>query len=1337
MPARLPEGFPSDFSFTSETAFEVIKSTKSHTQAQFSFSRVAASSPFYIVVNGIQHVVDSVDPTMSLNTFIRSLPGHKGTKLSCGEGGCGACTVLLSETSSSGDVKSFSVNSCLRPLVACYGKSVTTVEGIGSQKKGYNAIQSRLAEADGTQCGFCSPGFVMNMYSLLTNIENPTKEEVEKYFDGNLCRCTGFRPILDAFKSFATEDEASSTHKKCAGACGKAGTSSCKNACKLSSLGVPDIEELGLPQWEEHKYEAKHVVVSERLVPPPAFVKGGVQWLSPTSLADLYTVMAQNPNASFVFGHTSRGIFKDWNPSTFIDLQNVPELKGNSYVPNMNALSFGATTTIAEFQKSLVAYQNSTTLTDVQKSVLPELLYMVGRIAGTQIRNAASIAGNLTLANKHSFPSDLCISLIALGGTVTLGNSTGEKTIAIQDFVSADITGYVVKSISFSLGLPTMVYKTYKVAIRNVMAHSIVNSAFMATVAKDQVTNPPIIAFGNIRTKQARMPQTESVLMGGALSDVNTLQKALQTLSNELNVDQTIGRNQYRKNLALGMFYKFYLSLLPAGSVPPSIASGMTKFSRPVSSGQQSYQSDPKEAPVSEPIHKLKGHQQTSGEAQYTDDIPTPEGTLHGAFVLSTVASATIDTVDVTAALAYPGVVDWIDANDVPGKNVTDLQIPIFATSDINYCGQAIGMIIATTQKIANDAAKLVVVTYKNIQTPVITIEDALNANSFYPVEFKPVVLGDTDKGFEDSDYVVSGTFNLGGQFHFHMETHSALIIPGENNEIQAYIATQMSAALQSLIASVLNQPDNSIYVQVKRCGGGYGGKLANSEPMAAALAVAATKLGAPVRGVMDIDTQMYIFGRRPAHKADYSFGFMKDGTIKALTVNTYTEGGCAAADTMFIAQSMLSSIDSCYNIPNLKFVAHLMKTNTAPNTSVRGPGWTPAVHMMEHIMEHGASFLQMEPSAFKEMNFFKKGQSLPNGTVLSYWNMDTIWSQLKTTADYDNRLAAVNAFNVANTWKKKGLAIVPVRWAAGWAGDHHSALINVCSDGTVVVYHSGIEIGQGIDTKVAQIVAFKLGVPLTSITVLNHNNATSINAGATGGSVTSSLCCTAAYKACETLNERLAPIRSVLHMTGAGDLTWPELITKALAAGVNLSAQGDVFPPPGPLSAEIAYNSYSAAVQEVEVDIISGEIQLLRTDILFDAGVSLNPAVDIGQVEGGFVMGLGLVLTEEILYNTAGELITHNTWEYKPPSALDIPIDFRISLLKDAPNPLDIMSSKLSGEPPLCLSVVAVFAIQHAIRDFRAQTGQSVADFGLNTPVTVENAQLGCGITPEMFLLK
>jgi len=463
--------------------------------------------------------------------------------------------------------------------------------------------------------------------------------------------------------------------------------------------------------------------------------------------------------------------------------------------------------------------------------------------------------------------------------------------------------------------------------------------------------------------------------------------------------------------------------------------------------------------------------------------------------------------------------------------------------------------------------------------------------------------------------------------------------------------------------------------------------------------------------------------GRRPDYYVDYTIGM-----LHAIKIKVYMNAGASPFDP-----SPLFHIDGhvVYSIPNFSAEFVLCKTNIPSMTSVRGPGWIPANFITEHIVEHAASFLGVAPHDFKRKNFFTKGQVTPDGTKLLYWNMDTIFDQLRQTSDYDKRYQDIIQYNKQNKWTKRGISITPSRFGVQWQTNHFSALVNIYGDGSVVVTHAGVEVGQGIDTKVTQAVAYGLGITMDQISIATHDSTILPNVTPTGGSITSALCCMAAMEACDTLNARLAPIKANL----GPSWTWPQLISVALSAGVDLQARGNVFPANAPNSPNWQYQSYCCCVQEVFVDILTGEHQLLRTDILYDAGVSLNPTVDIGQVEGAFVMGLGLFLTEEIEYNPDGMPRQYNTWEYKPLSAFDIPLDFRVALLKDAPNPVGFLSSKCVGEPPLSLGCAALFAIQHAVADYRQSSGKDTKNFSINSPASPTRVFTSAEVNPTELI--
>jgi len=383
-----------------------------------------------------------------------------------------------------------------------------------------------------------------------------------------------------------------------------------------------------------------------------------------------------------------------------------------------------------------------------------------------------------------------------------------------------------------------------------------------------------------------------------------------------------------------------------------------------------------------------------------------------------------------------------------------------------------------------------------------------------------------------------------------------------------------------------------------------------------------------------------------------------------------------------------------------------------------------------EEILWNVAKYLKKDPQYVKEINFFKEGQVSAVGQKIINYNLPTMWNALKVSANLPARQAFNQQYNAANRWTKRGIAFSTVRYGVSYAHLNFGVIVSISSsDGEIIVTHSGCELGQGIDTKVAQTVAYELGVPLSFITVGRTTTDSIPNAGGTNGSHTSSLNCLAAIQACQIINDRLAPIKSTLSPSA----TWPQVVSRAAQSGVDLQAKGWTNQPSNPNGPD-TYDVFVVACAEVYLDMLTGETQLLRVDILFDAGISLNPAIDIGQAEGGFMQGLGGLLSEDLIYDPqTGRLLTNGTWEYKPPSSQDIPIDLRITLLKNAPNPYGVLSSKATGEPPLAACACVVLAIKDAMENARAASGDN-SMFDLSAPASVDRIQLLCSVKPAQF---
>jgi xanthine dehydrogenase/oxidase len=1209
--------------------------------------------------------------------------------------------------------------------------AVTTIEGIGNAQSGYHPIQQRLADASGTQCGFCSPGMVMAMYSLLTEDPNPTQLRIEQELDGNLCRCTGYRPILDAFKSFGVNDEA--------GDCRKHG-------CQRQGL-FRDIEEM-IPIHHKHHAEHKPQVPRPHMLkdgkkPQPLLHRAanGIVWQDLHTEQDIVYWLPYYTKAGskviLVVGRLSLGVYPQTTYDVVLNIETVQSLGTLSTDPT-NGITIGATCTINDIQDYLSKAAPSPAY---KGKNLQQAAAHLRRVAGRLVRNAGSIAGNFMMVKNNAFASDALIVFLGLGATITVIDCTtsAASTIDLISFLAPtfSMVNKYIQKLNVPWASANDNFQSYKIALRQVNSHAIVNASMRAVVdpTTGRVLSQPTIAYGGVALVQQRMTAVEQAMVGMLVTDQIAFQALCTQLSSLLVPDPSLPRAAYRKSVALNYFYKFFLSLQP--TLPPTLTSATQPWlTRPLTVASQAFQPNPAEFPVSQGTPKMDAVLLTSGSALFTGDNSVPPTCQFATLVLAPVGPCTIDPtkIDTTAARALPGYIGFYCATDIPpaANGGAVPQCEVFCSGSVLYAGQVVGVVLADTQDHAKACAAVVVVPYTNLQTPLVTIKDALAAKSFFPQNTWPVFppVGNVTTGFANSKHVLSDTVHLGGQQPFHMENHVTVATPSEGG-LRLVSATQAPVMVQGSVSTITGLPFSAITVESKRCGGGFGGKIMNALIPSAIASFCATKVNKPVSLTVEMSDAMRALGHREEYLVNYKIGFNDNGAIIALQAEINTNCGCSPADGIGSATVLLNSLDNCYNIPNWSLTAPLVMSNIPCTGPVRGPGWVPAIVISERLIARVASTLGMTMDAVRSANFYTRGAVTPSGQPLTYWNMDVIYPQIQQSSDYVNRQAAVQAFNAANKWLKRGIAIMPSKFGISYGGAFFSSLVCLYPDGTVGVTHGGCEIGQGINTKVAQCTAFALGIPTSSVTI--YNNSSSVlpeQSNVTGGSITSELCGLSVLDACQTLNQRLAPFRK------AG-VTFQAAVAAASQAGVSLSAKGYTKTPAVPTM--FNYNSYSAAVSEVEVDVLTGQIEIIRSDILFDCGISMNPTIDIGQVEGGFMYGLGYLLTETILRDPkTGANTTATTWDYKPASAYDLPETFNVTLLRDAPNPKGVLGAKACGEPPVALAASVLQAIEEAVTTARNALGVDTKRWVCTeTPLTVEGIQLACGINSSMFNLK
>lgn len=523
------------------------------------------------------------------------------------------------------------------------------------------------------------------------------------------------------------------------------------------------------------------------------------------------------------------------------------------------------------------------------------------------------------------------------------------------------------------------------------------------------------------------------------------------------------------------------------------------------------------------------------------------------------------------------------------------------------------------------------------------------------------------------------------------------------------------------------------VNVEVRRIGGGYGGKISRAHVTLAAAAVAARKLEQPVRVVLDLNTAMTLTGWREVYLSKYNVGFDDDGKLQALKLDVIADAGHAGNDSavMYLAVPL----QNCYHIPNMMYRPMVVQTDTAANTWCRTPGTVEALATIENIIERIANFLKKDPFEVRLVNMVEP--EVPRLLIPPHKAnvlKDDILPLLKQKAMIEQRKEEIVVFNQENRWKKRGLSVIPLHYALGYpAMFHYGVQVAIYEhDGTVAVSHGGIEMGQGINTKVAQVVAYKLGIPLEMVIVKKSDTMVGANSQVTGGSFGSDLCAHGAKVACGALITRMDVVKERMKKHSKTEPTWLELVKKCHTMDVDLCERYWTAGKEHPDS----YSIWAACCMEVEVDILTGQYLFRRADIVEDCGRSMNPYVDIGQVEGAFVMGVGLYTSEVVKFNEeTGQKLSNGTWDYKPPTALDIPVDMRVTLLPNASNPHGVLGSKASGEPPLCLTYASVTALRQAISAFRTTNG--VDDwFDMDTPLTVEKVHQLCGVRTDQFRL-
>jgi xanthine dehydrogenase large subunit len=750
----------------------------------------------------------------------------------------------------------------------------------------------------------------------------------------------------------------------------------------------------------------------------------------------------------------------------------------------------------------------------------------------------------------------------------------------------------------------------------------------------------------------------------------------------------------------------------------------------------------PKDPIIGRSIAHDSAHMHVQGSAAYIDDMNVPEGTLHVAFALSNVAHGKITSIDIKIAEKAQGVHSVLLAKDIKHLNIGPLihDEPILAKDEVVFYGQAIAAVLADSHENARKAAALIEFQITELDS-IVTVEQAMAKKSFLD---EPLVVntGDADKAITKAKNKLNGRITIGGQEHYYLEGQVALAIPTEDNEMIIHSSTQNPTEVQHLVAHVLGTSHNAIEVVTRRMGGGFGGKETDSSQLACVCALFTQLCGLPVKARLSRRDDILMTGKRHDFVADYDVGYSDDGKIQGIKIDLAARCGYSLDLSKAIVSRALFHADNAYYIPNATFRGFLCKTNTASNTAFRGFGGPQGMLAIENIVEEIASNLGVDALTIRKINFYQKNINnvTPYDQVVEDNIINELTSELVEDSNYLTRREKVSKFNKQNKYLKKGLALSPVKFGISFTTpllNQAGALVNVYKDGSIYINHGGTEMGQGLFIKVAQVVANEFGVEIERVKVSATSTAKVPNTSPTAASSGSDLNGMAAREACLRIKQNMSEFalehfdlsigelkfQDSCVLLGKKKITFDDFVSLSYLNRVELFSNGfyktpkiyfDAFKQKG---RPFYYYSYGACVSEVLVDCLTGEYKLLAVDILHDVGASLNPAIDMGQIVGGYIQGMGWLCSEELKWNDSGVLLTTGASTYKIPAIGDTPEHFKVKIKPNISNHENtIHKSKAVGEPPLMLAISTWLAIKNAI--YNADNSNKT---GLNAPASFE----------------
>lgn len=1270
----------------------------------------APTGSFDFTLNGERVTVDAEAPTTTLLDWLRRT-GRTGTKCGCAEGDCGACSVAIVDRDAVGQATYRAINSCIALLPMFADREVVTAEGLARGTQ-LHPVQAAMVEHYGSQCGYCTPGFVVSLFEGYYRGALSDPRQANDQLCGNLCRCTGYRPIRDAAAVAATA------------------------RTKSDPAADPFAARLAQP-----------VSTPSSL----AYTGDEQRFFRPTTLAELLELRHRWPEAALVAGATEIGVelnkkFKRF--PTLISTEGVPEL--TRIERTASGWRIGAAATLTSVEEAL-------------GDEFPSLAQMIRVFASRQIRNRATFGGNLVTASPIG---DSAPVLLTLDASVVLVSPSGERTVPLAEFFVAYrktqlrsdevMREVLLPKPTLTEGLTRRVHFE-KVSHRRELDISIVAGAFCLEVDAKGVVWHARIAYGGVAAMPLRAVRAEAALRGQPLAFAIPQISAL--LREEFTpIDDVRGSSAYRRGLIVSLWEKF-----ASGQVSSPWADQAVVRPSHSEVGSDASRALRHESAV--------GH--VTGRAQYVDDIAQRRPMLEVWPVMAPHAYARIRRRNANGALALPGVVAVLMAEDVPGHNnvgVARADEPLFATDEVLFHSQLVALVVGESVAACRAAAALVEVDYEPLPA-IVRLEDAIAQGSFHN-EPRVMRRGDSASALAASAHRLSGEFAFGGQEHFYLETQAAWAECGDDGDVQICSSTQHPSEIQAIVCEVLHLPRHKVVVQAPRMGGGFGGKETQGNTPAALVALAALKTGRPVRLQWDRDLDMALTGKRHPFHARYEVGFDAEGRVRALEADLVSNGGWALDLSQPVLDRALFHLDNAYYLPAVKVTGRIAKTHVASNTAFRGFGGPQGMLVIEEVMDRIARTLGLPPEVVRERNFYHgKGETSTThyGEDIGDNRLPKIWQRVQEQAQFAQRRTEIDAWNAAHPQTKRGLAITPVKFGISFTLTHYNqagALVHLYQDGTVQVNHGGTEMGQGLHTKVLGVAMRELGLPAAAIRMMRTSTDKVPNTSATAASAGADLNGAAVRAACVTLRGRLVPIAAKLLLKAATEglkpstsvdiaptcaertlpkigatdvqfvdghvvcshhpgirIPFAQVVVQAYAERISLSTTG-YYATPGiswdwttMTGRPFAYYAFGAAVTEVEVDGYTGSSRVRRVDIVHDVGDSLNPGIDRGQIEGGFVQGMGWLTSEELKWDAKGRLLTHSASTYQIPAISDAPAEFNVTLLPDAANTNAIHGSKAVGEPPFMLAL----SVREAIRDAVAAFGPANGSVTLASPATGE----------------